>query len=323
VLTRRRDSSWIRALYAHTGQGALTESEAVRCVYVCLIWTIEQNPVIEARVIELHQNWRIFKLWAIKLSKGAIKFLSVIPIPKTVPQPPLIIPMPCHWISETQDRRSYYCPTCFDFKGFLFDRTRCRPPPKNKRNKKPPALIHNSNGEFVRRGSERVAYCFKTRMEYCLHVKKNGRKSPKSKCLLPLVHVDIFGCAVQSKGHVFIPCRRCNMLHRRLPPSKDCGLCPKCGMLHRRHGASNECGLCAKRTASVCLLCNGKKELTPVLMFDDLGQGQDVRVFLCKEHRPSILAKYRRWNRHHLMKVITDEHMIDANHKYASRPLRS
>jgi hypothetical protein len=62
--------------------------------------------------------------------------------------------------------------------------------------------MHDSSGRFIRRGSERVSFCFATRRELCLHVKNSGRKSPKSKCIAPLVHVDIFGCAVQVKGHV-------------------------------------------------------------------------------------------------------------------------
>jgi hypothetical protein len=195
-------STWVRALFDRVGRDELTDAEAVRCIYQFVIWSVEQNPVVEARIAALHRHWGVFKQYAVRSSKGALRYLTPLSPLSREPAAPLVIPLPCHWLAETQDKRSFYCPTCFDYKGYLFDRMRCRPPPKNKKNKKPPAPVHSAEGEFIRRGSHRVAFCFKTRRELCRHEKTSGRKSPKSLCIAPLVHLDIFGCAVQDKGHV-------------------------------------------------------------------------------------------------------------------------
>jgi hypothetical protein len=329
-------SSWIRALHACYGHTDLTTSEAVRCVYEYIVWYTQQNPVVEARLRELHPSWAIFRIWAPCSSKGASHYLSAVQ-PAAVPQVPAVIPLPCHWVAESQDRETFYCPTCFDFKGFLYDRLKCKKPPKNKsKKKKKPAPMHDQDGNFIRRGSERVSFCNKTGRELCLHVKNTGifhqnpsdpagRKSAKSTCIAPLVHVDIFGCAVQVKGKVFIPCFKCGMLHRRLGPTSDGrnGPCEDCGMLHHRSGRCPDCGLCAKRTLAVCIVCNTKRNLTPVLVFEDLGLGEDVKVYVCNTHSPRNLGQYRRWNRYHLMRVITEKMLAEGSKRHGVKVLRT
>jgi hypothetical protein len=69
-----------------------------------------------------------------------------------------------------------------------------------------------------------------------------------------------------------MPCRRCGMLHRRLPPSKSSAICDKCGMVHSRQDVGHDCGRCAKRSANMCMFCSSEKDLTPILVFETMGQ---------------------------------------------------
>jgi hypothetical protein len=66
-----------------------------------------------------------------------------------------------------------------------------------------------------------------------------------------------------------------------------------------------------------------KNALTPVLVFEDLGQGLDARMFLCSAHKPATLGDYRRWNKHHLMNEITNEQMAKASKRYAVKASRT
>ena len=301
-------STWIRALHTHLGKASLddpdarvAQDEAARCVCAFLVWYARQNPVIEARLRELHPKWSRFCIWATHVGRGAGRHLTKISPPPA--GPPVVIPLPCHRIAEAQDRVSYYCPTCFNYKGFVFDPLKRKPPPskKKKKQKKP---VHDMDGNLIRRGNDRVAFCWETRREMCLHVKTTGRKSRRSTCIEPLRKLNIYGCGVQIKNTVFVPCFKCGMLHRRITNIGDCGLCER-------------------RTLACCLVCHSKKRLWPVTVFESLGMGKDLSLFLCFKHLPRQFSEYARWNRHHLLRTITEEKRRIGNKKHGAVVRRS